>query len=158
MSIFTQVAAAVAWPVSRIKRRGKEEGDPLQNDGETLEPQQNDSGTEVDARGADLKSAHEAMRAEISAAYTNASALSGAAPAGGTAPPLQPVAPAPPPETPAIPPPSGEGQKDDILKLFTEDMAGNEDLQRLTPFLKDVDVYDLADECRSVAKALQPRR
>lgn len=158
MSVFTQMAAALTWPVSRIKRRGKEDEIPPQSDGEAGEPQQNDSGTKVDARGADLKSVHEAMRAEISAAYTNASALSGAAPAGGTAPPLQPVAPAPPPETPAIPPPAGEGQKDDILKLFTEDMAGNEDFERLTPFLKDVDVYELADECRSVAAALQRQR
>lgn len=158
MSILTRVAAAVAWPVSRIKRRGKEDEISPQSDGEAGEPQQNDSGTEVDAKGADLKSVHEAMRAEISAAYTNASALGGAAPAGGTAPPLQPVAPAPPSETPVIPPPAGEAQKDDILKLFTEDMAGNEDMKRLEPFLKEVSVYDLADECRSVATALQRQR
>jgi len=154
MSIFTQVAAAVAWPVSRIKRRGKEEGDPLQNDGEAVEPQQNDSGTEGDAAGLPNMAAGSGTFEQTNAA-SSAAAVAGAGPTPQTAAPGQPPLPAPGPEASATPPQKSDIQKDDILQLFTEDMAGNEDMKRLEPFLKEVSVYDLADECRSVAMALQ---
>ena len=157
MSVFTQVAAALAWPVSRIKRRGTGEEDPLQSDGETTESRRNGS----DMGGGRAESSNSASSPgtfDQANAASSPAAGGGAGPAHEAAVPGQPSIPAPAPDASAIPPPKGETPKDDILTLFTEDMAGNEDMERLTPFLKDVDVYDLADECRSVAAALQKQR
>ncbi len=154
MSVFTQVAAALAWPVSRIKRRGKGEEDLLQSDGETTEPRGN--GSDMEGGGAESpNSASSPGPFDQANAASNPAAGGGAGPNLGAAAPGQPTPPTPAPEASAIPPPKGETPKDDILTLFTEDMAGNEDFERLTPFLKDVDVYELADECRSVAAALK---
>lgn len=154
MNVLTRVATALAWPLNRVRRRETPEEDAETDQG-TMDADQAMPGAEGGETGQGL--APRPARGEQAPAASVLVAVGGAAPAQGTADPGQATVPTPAPEAPAAPAPEGERPKDDLLKLFSEDLAGNEDMERLAPFLKDVDVYDLAEECQAVAVALQKR-
>ena len=47
---------------------------------------------------------------------------------------------------------------DDLMSLFTEDLAVNDDLRRLLNGLEDVDVEEMSRQCRDIAARLKSRQ
>jgi hypothetical protein len=47
--------------------------------------------------------------------------------------------------------------KDDLKSLFTEDDVGNEELHKLAEGLKELDINELARDCRELAGLLKGR-
>jgi len=75
------------------------------------------------------------------------------APAAAASPAGAPPAPAAAPT--AAPPADSSGLKDDLKSLFTEDDVGNEELRKLAEGLKELDINELARECRELAALLK---
>ena len=75
------------------------------------------------------------------------------------APAVRPVMEKPPVEKETAEKSPGPSRNDDLLSLFTEeDGAENMDLHKLAMTLEEVDIHDLVEECRAVAKGLGLQR